>query len=87
MLNVELVIDKDNSVRLPGIDLGAKVELTQRNDKYLVIKIPGHLFWVGLFMPWKYAPVEYKVFKILSTDSKTSLQVDEIISFDVRRKK
>ncbi len=70
-----------------GVDfeLGSKImTVVDKNRRTMVVKIPGHSYWFGNYMPRSYAKAEYKVLGIIedrSTDQ--HIDVDAVTLVDV----
>lgn len=68
-----------------------EADLIAYNNDILVIKVPGHSYWVGRFMERGYAPAEYQVFSAQSATTDTNtleilVRVTELLSFPARQK-
>ena len=67
-----------------------EADLIAYNNDLLVIKVPGHSYWVGRCMERGYAPTEFQVFSVQSamTDSNTleiSVTATKLLSFPARQ--
>lgn len=78
---IENTYDLDNPVKLSGIAM-PNSKIVASNDKYFVMKTPGHKFWVQNppGPTHKYAPAEFVVYTKPNDDD----WIYPIISFDVR---
>ena len=66
-------------------------DLIAYNNDILVIKVPGHSYWVGRFMERGYAPTEFQVFSAQSATPDTNtleicVTVTKLLSFPARQK-
>ena len=66
-------------------------DLIAYNNDLLVVKVPGHSYWVGRFMERGYAPSEYQVFFVQSAIVDTnaieiSVTATKLLSFPARQK-
>ena len=67
-----------------------EADLIAYNNDVLVIKVPGHSYWVGRGMDRGWSPAEYQVFSVESamTDSNTleiTARATHLLSFPVRQ--
>lgn len=70
-----------NMVQVVGVDFETnRITVVARDDKHVVLRIPGRSCWDGIGMPRRYAPVEILVYKILRT-SGDSLIVEPLIGW------
>ena len=66
-------------------------DLIAYNNDILILKVPGHSYWVGRCMERGYAPTEFQVFSVQSaiTDSNAleiSVTAAKLLSFPARQK-
>lgn len=78
-----LDIHSDNTARVRGIDFETnKIHVIARNDKTIVLKIPGHSCWSGNYTPRHHVGVQYIVYRILKEEQKgTVLHVEPMIEW------
>ena len=85
-----LIIDtKTRKVKWHGVHQ-PEADLIAYNNDILVIKVPGHSYWVGRCMDRGWAPAEYQVFSVESaiTDSNAleiSAPVTKLLAFPARK--
>jgi hypothetical protein len=59
---VTLTRNHENKIEEVGIDQPAATIITE-TDTHIVIKIPSHTYWAGLYMPRGYASPETAVYE------------------------
>lgn len=85
-----LIIDtKTRKVKHHGVHQ-PEADLIAYNNDILVMKMPGHSYWVGRFMERGYSPTEFQVFSVKSaiTDSNSleiSASATKLLSFPARQ--
>lgn len=79
-----LSVRTDGTVVRQGVETPKGTRLVKRDGDTLVVKVPGHSFWVGLNLPHKYASAEYEVYRVLNDTGATTVEVERLTSFPVR---
>ena len=70
-----------------GVDRGPKPgTIMAENAKYIIVKWPGHTYWVGNYMPRSYAPTEYTTFEILGVTDAGSIKMKPLIGYENKRR-
>ena len=88
-MNLLIVNPKTKKVKLHGRD-APEADLVAYNNDLLVIKVPGHSYWVGLGMARGYAGTEYQIFRAVSAISNSvevSVSATKLLSFPARKGK
>ena len=79
----------DGIAGIIGIDNGGDGQVIAENKDSIVVKWPGHKYWVGHNMDWEYAPVRTQVFAKVSEKTHGLLRriaVEPIIDWQNRKK-
>ena len=80
-------IYKNGETIVPGVDMGAHIEVIKLTRSSLVIKVPAHTYWAGIGMRGN-AKGTFHVLKILGIngegDNWTEYHVEEVTDFPVR---
>ena len=89
-MSLLIIKTKNKKVTWHGVHQ-PEADLIAYNNDLLVIKVPGHSYWVGRCMAREYAPTEFQVFSVQSaiTDSNTleiSVTAAKLLSFPARQK-
>jgi len=74
-------------VNRPGTETPAATSVHKVNKDTLVLKVPGHTYWTGLYQKRGYAPAEYIIYDIKSStryEFRTAYDVSERVRFPVR---
>lgn len=79
-----LIVAEDGSVSVRGLDYeGRKLTVHKRNQNYLVIKVAGGGCWSGNYMPRRYVPAQFDVYRIISTKGDT-IMAEPLVDFPIR---
>ena len=80
---------RDEMAGMIGVDNGGDGQIVAENKGSIVVKWPGHKYWIGHNMDWEYAPVRTEVFTKTAeeTDDGSSriVTVESVISWRNRK--
>jgi hypothetical protein len=74
-----LIFNRNGTVSLSGIGQ-PKATLHHATNDIVVLKVPGHKYWVGIGMDWGYAPVEFQVYQLTGGSKVPDLEDEETFS-------
>jgi hypothetical protein len=77
-----LIVDEDGiGAHIAGVETG-KLQIVKRTGDVMVVKEGGHRYWWANHEPWKYAPAQYRVMRIVEEEHR-EFRVEDLIDFPV----